>query len=100
MIATILVKFNFSILQILKKSRNKVCYKSETTAAFFLSGSFIQLYSSQSFAIGGPDNVQFGFAMYDIYLYSLQAFAVGGPDNVQFGLAMDAIEKAVKGCLA
>jgi len=28
------------------------------------------------------------------------AFAVGGPDNVQFGLAMDAIQKAVKGCLA
>jgi len=28
------------------------------------------------------------------------AFAVGGPDNVQFGLALDAIQKAVKGCLA
>merc|ERR1712037_568554 len=28
------------------------------------------------------------------------AFAVGGPDNVQFGLAIDAIQKAVKGCLA
>jgi len=28
------------------------------------------------------------------------AFAVGGPDNVQFGLAVDAVQKAVKGCLA